>query len=67
MRVGSRNVTLHTAQLAIRAGETTVGVLTLRTENDAIADSVLARARDLVALCAPHLAALRHNGSFRSV
>jgi hypothetical protein len=66
MRVGSRNVTLHTAQLAIRAGEATVGVLTLRTENDAIADSILARARDLVALCAPHLAALRDNGSFRS-
>ena len=67
MRVGSRNVTLHTAQLAIRAGETTVGVLTLRTERDAIADSILAKARDLVALCAPHLAALRDNGSFRSV
>ena len=67
MRVASRNVTLHTAQLAIRAGEATVGVLTLRTENDAIADSILARASDLVALCAPHLAALRDNGSFRSV
>ena len=67
MRVGSRNVTLHAAQLAIRAGDATVGVLTLRTENDAIADSILARVRDLVALCAPHLAALRDNGSFRSV
>lgn len=67
MRVGSRNVTLHTAQLAIRAGDTTFGVLTLRTEKDAIADSILAKARDLVVLCAPHLAALRDNGSFRSV
>jgi len=67
MRVGSRNVTLHTAQLAIRVGGATVGVLTLRTENDAIADSILAKARDLVALCAPHLAALRDKGSFRSV
>jgi len=66
MRVASRNVTLHTAQLAIRAGEATVGVLTLRTENDAIADSILARARDLIALCAAHLAALRDRGSFRS-
>lgn len=67
LRVGSRNVTLHTAQLAIRAGEATVGVLTLRTENDAIADSILAKARDLVALCAPHLSALRDKGSFRTV
>ena len=67
MRVVSRNVTLHTAQLAIRAGGGTVGVLTLRTENDAIADSNLARVCDLIALCAAHLAALRDNGSFRSV
>lgn len=67
MRVGSRNLTLHTAQLAVRAGDATIGVLTLRTENDAIADSILAPLRDLVALCAPHLAALRENGSFRSV
>ena len=67
MRVGSRNLTLHTAQLAVRVGDATIGVLTLRTENDAIADSILARVRDLVALCAPHLAALRDNGSFRSV
>ena len=67
MRVGPRNLTLHTAQLALRAGDATVGVLTLRTENDAIADSILARVRDLLALCAPHFAALRDNGSFRSV
>lgn len=67
MRIGSRNLTLHTAQLAVRAGDATVGVLTLRTEGDPIADSILARVRDLVALCAPHLAALRDNGSFRSV
>ena len=67
MRIGSRNVTLHTAQLAVCAGDATIGVLTLRTESDAIADSILARVRDLVALCAPHLAALRDKGSFRSV
>jgi exonuclease VII large subunit len=67
MRVGSRNVALHTAQLAVRTGDATVGVLTLRTENDALADSVLARVRDLIALCASHLAALRDNGSYRSV
>ena len=67
MRVGSRNITLHTAQLAVRAGEKTVGVLTLRTENDSVADNTLVQVRDLIALCAPHLAALRDNGSYRSV
>lgn len=65
IRVGARNTTVHTAQLAVRDGEATSGVLTLQTEGEAIADSVLARVTELVALAAPRLGQLRASGSFR--
>ena len=67
MRVGLRNVTVHTAQGSVRADGATVGVLTLQTQDEAIADALLARVDVLIAVCAQHLAALRDNGSYRSV
>ena len=65
VRVGARNATVHTAQLALRVADTTVGVLTLQSEGEAIADNVLSRVTDLAALAAPRLAELRDHGSFR--
>lgn len=65
VRVGARNTTVHTAQLAIRDGGAASGVITLQTEGDAIADSVLARVAGLVALSAPRLEQLRASGTFR--
>ena len=67
VQVGPKSVMVHTSQLAVRVNGSTVGVLTLQTENDDIADSVLAQIADRVAACASHLAALRDNGSFRSL
>lgn len=65
MRAGDRNVTMHTAQLAIRAGDATIGVLTLQSEGGPIADSVLAKIADLAPVAAPRLAELRATGRFR--
>ena len=65
VRLGGRNVTVHTAQLAVRAGERTVGVVTLQGEGDAIADATLARIADAARACAPRLVALRESGSLR--
>lgn len=67
IRVGARNATVHTAQLALRVADTTIGVLTLQTEGEAISDNVLARVGDLVAVASPRLAELRDSGSFRGV
>ena len=67
LRVNSRNVTVHTAQHAVRVGDRTIGVLTLQSEEEAITDGVLARVNDLVELCAPQLCGHNDNGSFRSV
>jgi len=64
-RVGTRNVTVHTAQLAIRAADRTIGVLTLQTEATPIADTALPRIAELVRLVAPRLAELRDAGNFR--
>lgn len=65
VRVGSRNTTVHTAQLAVRDGEATIGVVTVQTEASAVPDALLARIGDLVALAAPRLGELRASGSFR--
>ena len=65
VRIGGRNTTVHTAQLALRAGEKTVGVLTLQSEGDAIADSLLARIADAAHSAAPRLMTLRDSGSLR--
>ena len=65
MRVGARNTTVHTAQLAVRDGEATIGVVTVQTEASAIPDALLARVGDLIALAAPRLGELRAAGSFR--
>jgi hypothetical protein len=67
LRINSRNVTVHTAQHAVRVGDRTIGVLTLQSEEETIADGVLARVNDLVELCAPQLSGHNDNGSFRSV
>ena len=67
MRVGARNTTVHTAQLALRQGEATIGVVTLQSEGEAIPDAILARIADVVLLAAPRLGELRSAGSFRGV
>ncbi len=67
VRVGARNVIVHTAQCAVRAGDRTLGVLTLQSESEPIVDSVLARVTDLVEVAAPRLAELRAAGSYRGV
>ena len=67
MRVGSRNVMVHTAQGSVRFDGATVGVLTLQTQDDAIPDALLAQVDVLIAVCAAHLSALRDNGNYRSV
>lgn len=64
-RAAGRVVTVHTAQTAVRDGDELVGVLTLQTEESAVADPILARVNELVRLAAPRLAALRRSSSFR--
>lgn len=64
-RVAGRNVTVHAAQAAVVTNGVTIGVLTLQTADHEIADAVLARVSDLVALAAPRLAELRDGGRFR--
>ncbi len=65
VRAGTRNATVHTAQLAVRSNDQTIGVLTLQSEAEPIADSVLVRLTELALLAAPRLAILRDAGSFR--
>ncbi len=65
VRTGTRNVVVHTAQRAVRLGDATVGVVTLQSEGDAIADAVLSRVTELVLLVAPRLAELRDSGQYR--
>ena len=65
VRMGQSNVTVHTAQHAIRAAGGTIGVVTLQTEGTAIDDSVLAKIFELAAPSAPRLVTLRDRGSFK--
>lgn len=65
VRIGTRNAVVHTTQCAVRAGDATIGVLTLHSEGDAMPDDVLARISDLVLGAAPRLAALRDRGNYR--
>jgi hypothetical protein len=65
LRLGGQNLTVHNAQLAVRTDAGTVGVLTLQSEGDAVADSLLARVADLARLAAPRLVVLRGSGSLR--
>ena len=65
LRVSSRNVSVHTSQLAVAVDGATVGVLTLQSEGDAIADSLLARIADAARAVGPRLVALRESGSLR--
>ncbi|MDQ2952631.1 MAG: hypothetical protein M3R54_10250 [Chloroflexota bacterium] len=67
LRVGSRNVVVHTAQHPLRTNDTTVGVLTLQSDGAAIPDGILAKVFDLAALAAPRLAVLRDSASFKGV
>ncbi len=62
-RVGTRNLMVHTAQVAVRDRDVTIGVLTLQSEGRPIDDTVLARVGELAAAAAPRLAALREAGS----
>lgn len=66
VRVGARSTTIHTAQLAIRDADTTIGVVTVQTEASAVPDALLARMAELIALVAPRLGELRAAGSFRA-
>jgi len=63
VRAGGRNFTVHTAQLAVRDGRPTVGVVTLQCA-DLIGDGPLARIAELVGIAAPRLAELRDAGRF---
>jgi hypothetical protein len=65
VRAGARNATVHTAQLAMRVNESTVGVITLQSEGEPIADSVLRRMAELAVMAAPRLIELRDTGAFR--
>lgn len=67
VRMGQSNVTVHTAQHAIRAAGGTIGVVTLQSEGAAIADSILSKIFELAALSAPRLAALRDFRQFKGV
>lgn len=66
-RVGSHNALVHTAQVALREGDATLGVLTLQTEGEPLADNLLARVGDLTRVATPRLAELRARGAFRGV
>ena len=59
LRVGPRNVTVHTVQCAIRVGDRTVGVLTLQTRESPLSEPVLARVATVVATAAPRLVEVR--------
>jgi hypothetical protein len=65
LRVSARNVSVHTSQLAVAVDGATVAVLTLQSEGDAIADSLLARIADAARAIGPRLVALRESGSLR--
>ena len=66
VRVGERNVTVHTAQHAIRDGDHTIGVISVQSANDAVGDDVLARFAEVIETAETRLAELRSGGSFRS-
>jgi hypothetical protein len=66
VRIGERNVNVHTAQYAIRDLDTTIGVVSVQSATEPIADDVLARFGDLVETAAVRLVELRGSGSFRS-
>ena len=65
LRVGPRNVTVHTAQCAIRFNDRTVGVLTLQTQGAPLSEPMLARVASVVATAAPRLVALRDANALR--
>ena len=67
VRVGQSNVTVYSAQHAIRAAGGTIGVVTLQSEGVAIADSILSKIFEVAALSAPRLAALRDFRQFKGV
>jgi hypothetical protein len=63
VRAGGRNFTIHTAQLAVRDGRPTIGVVTLQSA-DPLGDGALARIAELIVIAAPRLAELRDAGRF---
>ena len=65
LRVGPRNVIVHTHQCAIRDGERNIGVLTLQTVAKELSEPVLARVAALAATAAPRLAELRDANALR--
>ena len=65
--MGQSNVTVYSAQHAIRAAGGTIGVVTLQSEGAAIADMILSKIFELAALSAPRLATLRDFRQFNGV
>jgi hypothetical protein len=65
LRVGSRNVEVHSVQCAVRAGDQCIGVLTLQTEQSPLSEPVLTRVAGIVATAAPRLAQLRDANALR--
>ena len=65
LRVGPRNIIVHTHQCAIRDGEHNIGVLTLQTVAKELSEPVLVRVAALVTTAAPRLAELRDLNALR--
>ena len=65
LRVGPRNVTVHTVQCAIRVADRTLGVVTLQTQDAPLSEPVLARVATVVATAAPRLVELRDANALR--
>lgn len=65
IRLGGRSVTIHTAQHIIGVDGVSFGVVTIQNEGAPIADGLLSRVVDLIALASPRLAELRHSGMYR--
>jgi len=65
VRVGPRNVVVHTAQCAVRVNGATVAVLTLQTQGTPLSEPVLTRVATFVAIAAPRLAELRTANALR--
>ena len=65
VRIGTRDTVVHTAQCPVRLDDATIGVLTLQSEGESLAESVLATVAELLAVAAPRLAELRETSAFR--
>lgn len=66
VRVGGRNVTVYTAQYAVRDGDATIAVISVQSVEAALGDEALARFTEVVEHAAARLAELSAAGSYRT-